>query len=140
MILFAWHLIISRNMTLLSIKSLTNWLRFATAITSQSQILLLLRDLSSCLETRFLHWNANAGTMLNNPDGKLWKYLEYQKLLTMVSQRAKCWLFCQNYFFISLFCLYHYLKLFFHGLSQTIKAKRQFWNFPDERIRVRFVG
>ena len=72
-------------MTLLSIKSLTNWLRFATAITSQSQILLLLRDLSSCLETRFLHWNANAGTMLNNPDGKLWKYLEYQKLLTMVS-------------------------------------------------------
>ena len=47
--------------------------------------LAILRQLTSRLETRLLHWNVNAGAMLNTPDGKLWKYLEYQKILTMVS-------------------------------------------------------
>ena len=40
MILFAWHWIINRNMTLLLIESVKNLLSFAKAITSQSQILL----------------------------------------------------------------------------------------------------
>ena len=34
---------------------------------------------------RLLRWNVNAGAMFNTPDGKLWKYLEYHKILTMVS-------------------------------------------------------
>ena len=60
-------------------------LSLAKAITSESQMLLLLRPLTSRLETRFLHWSVNAGAMLNYSDGKFWKYLEYQKILAMVS-------------------------------------------------------
>ena len=52
---------------------------------SRRTSLLLLRQLTSRLETRFLRWNVNAEAMLNTPDGKLWRYLEYQKILTMVS-------------------------------------------------------
>ena len=32
--------------------------------------------IESFINQNLTHWNANAGAMLNNPDGKLWKYLD----------------------------------------------------------------
>ena len=129
--------------------------------------MLLLKQLTNRLGTRLLSWNVNAGAMhcvkcvqirsffwsvffrirTENSVFGHFHFSQYYRRETLemfgipenIDEReveGKCLLFYQNRMSISI------LQMLKHttGLNQTTKARRQSSNFPDKRIRMRFVG
>ena len=134
MILFAWHWIVNRNMTLLSIKSRTSWapqsynkLESDLAITKavngsfRNQILILERQCWSNAQNCRLENLEISGIPENIDDGEV-----EGKVLTVLSK-------------LDVNINPANVEAY-HCLESDNKGKRQFWNFLDERIRMGFVG
>lgn len=83
MILFVWHWIINRQD--ITFDKVTKELTEHRQSFAKLELDLAITKTASHLGTKMLCWNVSAVPMLSTPHEKLWKYLEYPKILTMVN-------------------------------------------------------